>query len=150
MMKTFSQRKEDAVNNWLVADAKDQILGRFATQVATVLKGKHKPTYTPHIDGGDFVIVLNADKIQLTKDKMDKKMYYYFTGYRGHLRESTAKDMRENSPEEMIRLAVWGMLPKGPLGRAMISKLKIYKGEEHPHKAQMPSVMTIKDAKKIN
>ncbi len=143
MNKTFSQRKEDAVNNWLIADASNQILGRFATQVATVLKGKHKPTFTPHIDGGDFVVVVNAEKIQLTKDKMEKKKYYYFTGYRGHLRESTAKDMRENSPEEMIRLAVWGMLPKGPLGREMISKLKIYKGAEHPHAAQKPTEFKI-------
>ena len=143
MNKTFSQRKEDAVNNWVIADAKDQILGRFATQVATVLKGKHKPTYTPHIDGGDFVIVLNADQIQLTADKLEKKKYFYFTGYRGHLRESTAKEMRENDPQEMIRLAVWGMLPKGPLGREMISKLKIYRGAEHPHTAQKPTVMKI-------
>ncbi len=143
MNKTFSQRKEDAVNNWMIADAKDQILGRFATQVATVLKGKHKPTYTPHIDGGDFVIVLNADQIQLTADKLEKKKYFYFTGYRGHLRESTAKEMRENDPQEMIRLAVWGMLPKGPLGRQMISKLKIYRGAEHPHAAQKPTVMKI-------
>lgn len=143
MNKTFSQRKEDAVNNWMIADAKDQILGRFATQVATVLKGKHKPTYTPHIDGGDFVIVLNADQIQLTADKLEKKKYFYFTGYRGHLRESTAKEMRENDPQEMIRLAVWGMLPKGPLGRQMISKLKIYRGAEHPHTAQKPTVMKI-------
>jgi len=143
MMKTYSQRKEDVVHNWLIADANDQILGRFATQVASVLKGKHKPTFTPHIDGGDFVVVINAEKIQMTKDKLEKKKYFYFTGYRGHLRESTAKEMRQNDPEEMIRLAVWGMLPKGPLGREMISKLKIYRGAEHPHAAQKPTTMKI-------
>lgn len=143
MNKTFSQRREDAVHNWMVANAENQILGRFATQVASVLKGKHKPTFTPHIDGGDFVVVINAEKIQMTKDKLEKKKYYYFTGYRGHLRESTAKEMRQNDPEEMIRLAVWGMLPKGPLGREMISKLKIYRGAEHPHAAQKPTEMKI-------
>lgn len=142
-MKTYSQRKEDAAHDWKVADAKGQVLGRFATQVASILKGKHKPTFTPHIDGGDFVIVVNAEKVVLTSDKMDKKMYYYFTGYRGHLRESTAKNMVQNEPEEMIRLAVWGMLPKGPLGREMISKLKIYRGAEHPHKAQMPTELKL-------
>ncbi len=143
MMKTYSQCTADVVHNWLVADANDQILGRFATQVATVLKGKHKPTFTPHIDGGDFVVVVNAEKIQLTKDKLEKKKYYHFTGYRGHLRETSAKDMRNDDPEEMIRLAVWGMLPKGPLGREMISKLKIYRGAEHPHQAQMPTPMKL-------
>lgn len=143
MMKTFSQRKEDAVHAWLLADAKDQILGRFATKVASILKGKHKPTFTPHIDGGDFVIVVNAEQIKMTADKMQKKKYYYFTGYRGHLRESTAQEMKDNSPEEMIRLAVWGMLPKGPLGREMISKLKIYRGGEHPHQAQQPTELKL-------
>lgn len=142
-MKTFSQRKEDVQHAWLLADAKDQILGRFATRVASILKGKHKPTFTPHIDGGDFVIVVNADQVRLTSDKMERKKYYYFTGYRGHLRESTAQQMQDNSPEEMIRLAVWGMLPKGPLGREMISKLKIYKGPEHPHKAQQPKELKL-------
>lgn len=142
-MKTYSQRKEDAKHEWKVADANGQVLGRFATQVASVLKGKHKPTFTPHIDGGDFVIVLNADKVVLTSDKMDKKMYYQFTGYRGHLREATAKHMVQNEPEEMIRLAVWGMLPKGPLGREMISKLKIYRGAQHPHQAQMPTELKL-------
>jgi large subunit ribosomal protein L13 len=143
MMKTYSQRREDTVHNWMVANADNQILGRFATQVASILKGKHKPTFTPHIDGGDFVVVINAEKIQLTKDKLETKKYYYFTGYRGHLRESTAKDMRQNDPEEMIRLAVWGMLPKGPLGREMISKLKIYRGAEHPHAAQKPTELKL-------
>ncbi|MCC7459802.1 MAG: 50S ribosomal protein L13 [Proteobacteria bacterium] len=142
-MKTYSQRREDTVHNWMVANADNQILGRFATQVASILKGKHKPTFTPHIDGGDFVVVINAEKIQLTKDKLETKKYYYFTGYRGHLRESTAKDMRQNDPEEMIRLAVWGMLPKGPLGREMISKLKIYRGAEHPHAAQKPTELKL-------
>ena len=143
MNKTFSQRKEDAVHNWMIADAKDQILGRFATKVASVLKGKHKPTFTPHIDGGDFVIVVNAGQVRMTADKMETKKYYKFTGYRGHLRETTAAKLREEDPEEMIRLAVWGMLPKGPLGRAMISKLKIYAGAEHPHQAQMPTELKL-------
>ena len=143
MKTTFSQRKEDAVHDWKVADATDKVLGRFATQVASILKGKHKPTYTSHIDGGDFVIVINAEKIVMTADKLDKKKYYYFTGYRGHLRESTARQMRDNDPEELIRLAVWGMLPKGPLGREMVSKLKIYKGAEHPHQAQKPTELKI-------
>ncbi len=136
--KTYSQRNEDVVHNWHVMDADGKVLGRLATQIAVVLRGKDKPTFTPHVDGGDFVVVINAEKIQLTRNKLNTKIYSHFTGYRGGLKSQTAKEMLQNDPEEMIRLAVWGMLPKGPLGRDVIKKLKIYKGPTHPHAAQKP------------
>ena len=143
MNKTYTLKKEEAKPQWLLANAKDQVLGRFASQVASILKGKHKPTFTPHMDSGDFVIVLNASKIRMTADKMNTKMYYNFTGYRGHLREMLAKDMLKDDPEEMIRLAVWGMLPKNTLGRRMLLKLHVYGGAEHPHIAQKPESIDI-------
>ncbi|MFH1018087.1 MAG: 50S ribosomal protein L13 [Pseudomonadota bacterium] len=137
--KTYSQRKEDAVRNWRVMDAEGKVLGRLATQIAIILRGKDKPTFTPHIDGGDFVVVVNADKVVLTRNKLNTKIYAHFTGYRGGLKTRPAKEMLEKDPEEMIRLAVWGMLPKGPLGRDIIKKLQIYKGPSHPHAAQKPT-----------
>jgi large subunit ribosomal protein L13 len=136
--KTFSQRTEDVVHNWRLVDADGKVLGRLATQIAIVLRGKDKVTFTPHIDGGDFVVVINAEKIQLTRNKPETKMYSHFTGYRGGLKTKPAKQMLVEDPEEMIRLAVWGMLPKGALGREVIKKLKIYKGATHPHVAQKP------------
>ena len=140
-MKTYMQRKEDVVRNWYVIDAEGETLGRLATKVATVLKGKHKPTYTPHIDGGDYVIVVNASKINLTGNKLNDKIYYNHSRYTGGLRERTAKEMRENYPVEMIERAVKGMLPKNRLGRQMYKKLFVYAEGEHQHSAQQPQAL---------
>ncbi len=144
MKNTYMQKKEDLVRNWYVIDAEGENLGRVATKVATVLRGKHKPTYTPHIDCGDFVIVINASKVNLTGKKLDDKIYYNHSGYTGGLRERTARVMRESYPVEMIERAVKGMLPKGRLGRQMYKKLFVYEGSEHPHMAQKPVEMKIK------
>jgi len=141
MKNTFMQRKEDVVRDWYVIDAEGMTLGRLATKVATVLRGKHKPTYTPHIDGGDNVIVVNAEKVNLTGNKLDDKIYYNHSGYTGGLRERTAREMIEKYPVEMIERAVKGMLPKGRLGRQMYKKLFVYAGSEHPHAAQKPKEM---------
>ena len=141
MKNSYMQRKEDVVRDWWVIDAEGENLGRLATKVATVLRGKHKPTYTPHIDGGDNVIVINASKINLTGNKLDDKIYYNHSGYTGGLRERTARTMRDNYPVEMIERAVKGMLPKGRLGRQMYKKLFVYAGSEHPHMAQKPQEM---------
>lgn len=141
--KTYMQKKEEVQRNWRVVDAAGQVLGRMASQVAAVLRGKDKPTFTHHVDGGDFVVVINAEKVVLTGAKLRTKLYRYHTGYRGGVVTHTAKQMIENDPEEMIRLAVCGMLPKGPLGRDMIGKLKIYRGPSHPHEAQQPKPMAI-------
>ncbi|MGN1338026.1 MAG: 50S ribosomal protein L13 [Candidatus Coprovivens sp.] len=143
-MNTFMQRKETVERNWYVIDAEGVALGRLATQVATVLKGKHKPTFTPHIDCGDFVIVVNADKVKLTGNKLMDKKYYNHSGYPGGLRERNAKTMIEKYPEEMIERAVKGMLPKGRLGRAMSKKLFVYAGPEHKQQAQKPIEMKVK------
>lgn len=144
MKNTYMQKKEDLVRNWYVIDAEGESLGRVATKVATVLRGKHKPTYTPHMDCGDFVIVVNASKVNLTGNKLDDKIYYNHSGYTGGLRERTARVMRENYPVEMIERAVKGMLPKGRLGRQMYKKLFVYEGSEHPHMAQKPVEMKVK------
>ena len=141
MKNSYMQRKEDVVRTWWVIDATDVNLGRLATKVATVLRGKHKPTYTPHIDGGDYVIVINASKVNLTGNKLDDKIYYNHSGYTGGLRERTARTMRDNYPVEMVERAVKGMLPKGRLGRQMYKKLFVYAGSEHPHAAQQPKEM---------
>lgn len=141
MKNSYMQKKEEVVRNWYVIDAEGQNLGRLATKVATVLRGKHKPTYTPHIDCGDNVIVINASKVNLTGNKLDDKMYYNHSGYTGGLRERTAREMRDNYPVEMIERAVKGMLPKGRLGRQMYKKLFVYAGSEHPHMAQKPEEM---------
>ena len=138
MKNTFMQKKEEVVRNWYVIDAEGVTLGRLATKVATVLRGKHKPTYTPHIDCGDCVIVINAEKVNLTGNKLNDKIYYNHSGYTGGLRERTAKVMREEYPEEMIERAVKGMLPHNRLGRQMYTKLFVYQGSEHPHAAQKP------------
>ncbi len=137
-MKSFIQKPHEVERKWFVVDAEGQTLGRLASQVASVLRGKHKPTYTPHVDCGDHVIIINAEKIKLSGKKLDQKMYRWHTGYIGHLRERTAKQMLATKPEEMLRLAVKGMLPKNSLGRKMASKLKVYKGDQHPHAAQKP------------
>lgn len=141
MKNTYMQRKEDLERNWYVIDAEGQNLGRLATKVANVLRGKHKPTYTPHIDCGDYVIVVNASKINLTGNKLDQKIYYNHSGYTGGLRERTARVMKESYPVEMVERAVKEMLPKGRLGRQMYKKLFVYADESHPHQAQQPKEM---------
>ena len=141
MKNSYMQKKEEVVRNWYVIDASEYNLGRLSTKVAHILRGKHKPTYTPHIDCGDFVIVVNASKVNLTGNKLDKKIYYNHSGYTGGLRERTARVMKEQYPTEMIERAVKGMLPKGRLGRQMYRKLFVYEGSEHPHMAQKPIVL---------
>lgn len=143
-MKTYMQRKEDVARNWYVVDAEGKTLGRLATNVANVLRGKHKPTYTPHVDGGDYVIVVNANKVVLTGNKLNDKIYYNHSRYTGGLRERTAKEMIEKYPVEMVERAVKGMLPKGRLGRQMYKKLFVYAEGNHPHSAQKPSVLEVK------
>jgi large subunit ribosomal protein L13 len=137
-LKTYSAKPGEIDHRWYVADASTEPLGRLATRVATVLRGKHKPMFTPHMDTGDFVIVVNAEKLVLTGQKMDKKIYQRYSGYTGGRSERTAAEQLAIDPTEMVRRAVWGMLPKGRLGRQLIHKLKIYSGSEHPHKAQKP------------
>lgn len=142
-MKTFMQRKEDVQRDWYVIDADGQTLGRLASKVANVLRGKHKPTYTPHVDGGDYVIIVNAEKVVLTGNKLNDKIYYNHSRYTGGLRERTAKEMVEKYPVEMVERAVKGMLPKGRLGRQMYKKLFVYEGENHPHSAQKPKELKV-------
>ena len=142
-MNTFMQKKETVERKWYVIDAEGVALGRLATKVATVLSGKHKATFTPHIDCGDYVIVVNAEKVKLTGKKLTDKKYYNHSGYPGGLRERTAKTMIDQYPEEMIERAVHGMLPKGRLGRAMAKKLFVYAGPDHKHSAQQPSEMKV-------
>jgi large subunit ribosomal protein L13 len=137
-MKTVSAKKEEVARRWYVVDAKDQVLGRLATRIASVLRGKHKPIYTPHIDTGDFVIVINADKVKLTGKKEDEKMYYDHTGWAGGIVERNASKLREREPTAMVERAVGGMIPRGNLGRAVLSKLRVYASAEHPHAAQKP------------
>ena len=144
MKNTFMQKKETVERNWYVIDAEGVNLGRLATRVADVLRGKHKPTFTPHIDCGDFVIVVNASKVNLTGNKLNDKIYYNHSGYTGGLRERTAKEMRENYPVEMIERAVKGMIPHTRLGRQVAKKLFVYEGAEHPHMAQKPVEMKVK------
>ena len=141
MKNTYMQKAQEVSRNWYVIDATDDNLGRLATKVAHVLRGKHKTIYTPHVDCGDYVIVINASKINLTGNKLNDKIYYDHSGYTGGLRERTAKEMKENYPVEMVERAVKGMLPKGRLGRAMYKKLFVYEGSEHPHAAQKPVEM---------
>ena len=144
-MKTQYAKKEDVEHKWFVVDADDKVLGRLATKIATYLRGKHKPVFTPSVDTGDFVIVVNAEKIKLTGRKLDGKIYYWHTGFPGGIKSETARERMEKKPEEIIRDAVWGMLPKNRLGRAIFKKLKVYKGSEHPHEAQKPEVMPYKE-----
>ncbi|MDA8353501.1 MAG: 50S ribosomal protein L13 [Firmicutes bacterium] len=138
MRTTFMAKPNQVERNWYVVDAADLPLGRLATEVATVLTGKHKPEYTPHVDTGDYVVVINASKVHLTGKKPAKKMYYRHTGYPGGIRSISAGELREKNPERMIELAVKGMLPKNTLGRKQLKKLKVYAGAEHPHEAQQP------------
>jgi large subunit ribosomal protein L13 len=143
-MKTYMATPSTIERKWYVVDAEGQTLGRLATEVATVLRGKHKPTYTPHLDTGDFVIVINAEKIKLTGKKESQKMYYRFTGYVGNLKKITYKTMMEKHPDRIIQMAVKGMIPHNVLGRQVMDKLHVYAGSEHPHQAQKPEVLEIK------
>ncbi|HEY9206250.1 MAG TPA: 50S ribosomal protein L13 [Candidatus Methanoperedens sp.] len=140
-MKTQFAKKGDIDRKWYVVDAKDAVLGRLAVKVATYLRGKNKPVFTPNVDTGDFIIVINAGKVRLTGNKQTDKMYYHHSGYIGGIKAKSAKDILDESPEKIIEQAVWGMLPKNRLGRTMIKKLKVYRGAEHPHKAQSPEIL---------
>lgn len=144
MKNSYMQKKETVKRDWYVIDAEGVSLGRLATRVADVLRGKHKPTYTTNIDCGDFVVVVNASKVNLTGNKLNDKIYYNHSGYTGGLRERTAKEMKESYPVEMIERAVKGMIPHTRLGRQVIKKLFVYEGAEHPHMAQKPVEMKIK------
>jgi len=137
-MKTYQAKKEELEHQWYVVDAEGKILGRLATKVADLLRGKTKPTYTPHLDTGDFVVVVNAGKVALTGKKIKDKIYYHYTGYPGGIKEISAEKLLAKKPTEMIRIAVKGMLPKNSLGRQMLRKLKVYAGPKHPHEAQKP------------
>ncbi|NLC48551.1 MAG: 50S ribosomal protein L13 [Tenericutes bacterium] len=143
-MKTFMLRKEDTEHKWFIIDAENQILGKVAALAASMLRGKHKPTYTPHVDCGDNIIIINAEKVKLTGNKLEQKMYYNHSGYPGGLRERTAKTMIEKYPVEMIERAVKGMLPNGRLGRQMYKKLFVYAGSDHKHEAQKPESLEVK------
>jgi len=142
VMKTKSFAKHEIDRSWFVVDADDQVLGRMASEIAKILRGKHKPTFTAHADTGDFVVVVNADKVKLTGKKETDKRYRHHTGWVGGLRSVSAAELRAKHPEDMVKKAVWGMLPKGPLGREMFSKLKVYAGTEHPHTAQNPQELS--------
>jgi len=137
-LKTFSAKKEEVVHAWFQVDAETETLGHLATKIAHILRGKHKPIYTPHVDTGDFIVVTNAEKIKLTGKKLQDKQYYRHTGYPGGIKSVNAEELLEKKPEMVIMKAVRGMLPKNRLGRQMIKKLKIYSGKDHPHKAQQP------------
>ena len=141
-MKTFMASPATIDRKWYVVDATDMTLGRLASEVAKVLRGKNKPIFTPHIDCGDNVIVINAEEIKVTGKKMDQKVYYHHSDYVGGLKEATLREKLEKKPEQVIELAVKGMLPKGPLGRQMFTKLHVYAGPEHKHEAQKPEVLT--------
>jgi large subunit ribosomal protein L13 len=143
-MKTFMANNQTVERRWYVVDATGLRLGRLASEIAAVLRGKHKPTFTPHVDTGDYVIVINADKVELTGSKWDNKKYYRHSRYPGSLKETTAKVMRQKHPERLVEFAVKGMLPKGRLGRQMYKKLYVYAGTEHPHQAQKPETLELK------
>ena len=142
-MKTFTAKPQSVQRDWFVVDAAGKTLGRMATEIARRLRGKHKAEYTPHVDTGDYIVVINAEKVAVTGRKAEAKNYYRHTGYPGGLRSMNFNQMIEHKPERVIELAVKGMLPKGPLGRAMQSKLKVYAGSEHPHAAQQPQELNI-------
>ncbi|MCR5609782.1 MAG: 50S ribosomal protein L13 [Lachnospiraceae bacterium] len=143
-MKSFMASPETVERKWYVIDADGQTLGRLSSEIAKVLRGKNKPIYTPHVDTGDYVIVVNADKIKVTGKKLDQKIYYNHSDYVGGMRETVLKDMLDKKPCEVIKIAVKGMLPKGPLGRQMLTKLHVYAGPEHKNQAQKPEVLEIK------
>ena len=142
-MKTYMAKKEDVKRKWYVVDAEGKPLGRLASEVAKIIRGKHKPEFTPHVDTGDYVIVLNAEKVVLTGKKLDQKMYRRHSGYPGGMKETRYREFIQKRPEKVVEIAVRGMLPKNSLGRAMAKKLKVYRGPEHKHQAQMPEKLEI-------
>jgi len=142
-MKTTSAKPETVKRDWFLVDATDKTLGRLSSELARRLRGKHKPVFTPHVDTGDYLVVVNAEKIAVTGKKMDDKVYHHVTGYIGNLKTISLRDLLAKHPERVIEIAVKGMLPKNPLGRAMFKKLKVYKGGEHPHTAQQPAPLDI-------
>lgn len=142
-MSTYSAKSDSVRRSWYLVDATDKTLGRLASEIATRLKGKHKPEFTPHVDTGDYIIVINAQKVRVTGNKANDKVYYHHTGYIGGIKEANFETMLAKAPERIIEIAVKGMLPKGPLGRAMFRKLKVYAGTAHPHAAQQPEQLDI-------
>lgn len=142
-MRTFSAKPAEVQHGWFVVDASGKVLGRLASEIASRLRGKHKAIYTPHVDTGDYIVVVNAEKLRVTGTKTDNKKYYRYTGYPGGIRETTFGKMQQRFPTRALELAVKGMLPKGPLGYAMFRKLKVYAGESHPHTAQQPKTLEI-------
>jgi large subunit ribosomal protein L13 len=139
--KTYMPKAKEIERQWFVVDATNEVLGRLATEVARILRGKHKPRYTPHADLGDHVVVINAEKIKVTGRKAEQKIYYRHTGYAGGIRSSSYKEVMDKHPERILRKAIWGMLPHNPLGRQMFKKLRVYAGENHPHHAQKPEAL---------
>lgn len=142
-MKTFSAKPSEVNHGWYVVDAQGKVLGRLATRIAQRLRGKHRPEYTPHVDTGDYIVVVNVDKLRVTGKKAEQKKYYRHTGYPGGIRETTFAVLHAKHPDRVLQKAVKGMLPKGPLGNAMLRKLKVYAGEGHPHKAQSPQALEL-------
>ncbi|MDK1023305.1 MAG: 50S ribosomal protein L13 [Gammaproteobacteria bacterium] len=142
-MKTYSAKSETAKRDWYVIDATDKTLGRMATEIANRLRGKHKPEYTPHVDTGDYIVVVNAEKVKVTGNKTSDKMYYHHSGYPGGIKSISFEKLQEKAPERIIQQAVKGMMPRNKLSRAMLSKLKVYAGSEHPHTAQQPVELNI-------
>lgn len=142
-MKTFSAKPHEVRREWLVVDAAGKTLGRLSSEIARRLRGKHKPEFTPHVDTGDYVVVINAEKIAVTGRKMSDKMYYHHTGYIGNLKSTNLETLLEKHPERVIQQSVKGMMPKNPLGRAMLKKLKVYAGDQHPHSAQQPRALEL-------
>lgn len=142
-MKTYVAKPESVVRDWFVVDASGKTLGRISAEIASRLRGKHKPEYTPHVDTGDYIVVINAEKVRVTGNKTTDKIYYHHTGFVGGIKSISFEKLIEKAPERTIQIAVKGMLPKGPLGRAMFKKLKVYAGNEHPHAAQQPKVLDI-------
>ncbi len=142
-MKTYSAKPETVNRDWYLVDAQDKVLGRLATEVALRLRGKHKPEYTPHVDTGDYIVVVNADKVAVTGNKFEDKLYHHHTGFPGGIKTATFREMIEKHPTRVIEKAVKGMLPKNKLGRAMIKKLKIYAGDQHDHSAQQPKTLEV-------
>ncbi len=142
-MKTFSAKPHEVQRDWYLVNAQGKTLGRLATEIARRLRGKHKPGYTPHVDTGDYIVVVNAEKIRVTGTKLKDKVYHRHTGYIGNLKSETLRDKLEREPEQVLKLAVKGMLPRNPLGRQMLRKLKIVRGEDHPHVAQQPQLLEL-------
>lgn len=142
-MRTFTEKKEEIEREWYLVDAEGQTLGRLASRIAPILKGKHKATYTPHLDCGDFVVIVNAEKVRVTGRKLDQKLYHHHSGYPGGLKSISLRDQLDRYPERVLEAAVRGMLPKNKLGRRMVKKLKVYAGDSHPHQAQQPKPLEL-------